>query len=538
MNKRYFTGLMIAVLCVMPFATSALTGSDVQSRISELLAKIATLQAQIKNLQGQATVTTPSGTMPNAWGLKHRVCNVLDRSIAQGQTNDDVKSMQEFLKEEGYLNAEATGFFGSMTKEALIRWQASQGVVASPDARLAGAGMFGPKTKERIRIWCGGGVSGQKFTATPTRGDAPLTVSFNTWLSGFRVNTISYTIDYGDGSSERAADCPAPADACTGPGVNSHTYSSNGTYTATLNKITDPCPDDGDPNTPRCLAATHSEIIGKLQITVGPVACTKEYRPVCGSKPIVCVTTPCDPIPTTYGNKCEMTADGASFLYEGQCRSENPADDPQCKAWFDGCNSCARTNPGDPAACTLKYCAPNTAQKPYCTARFDTSANKAPVISGFSGPTTLSEDAEGTWSLKAKDPEGGELSYQVWWGDENIYASNYTTAVAAREFTQSVVFTHAYSNPGTYTVLITVRDSGGQEAKSSMTVKVSSGSSGVVCTAQYEPVCGRPTGCANTCQPGMMCPAICQLHDPVTYSNRCYLDAAKAELLYSGQCQQ
>jgi peptidoglycan hydrolase-like protein with peptidoglycan-binding domain len=532
---------MVAALCIVPVATSALTGDDVQARIKELMAKVNELTMQIKTLQGQVTgqavVTTPSGTTPNAWGLKHRVCNVLDRSIAQGQTNDDVKSVQEFLKEEGHLNAEASGYFGPLTKEALIRWQASQGVVATADARIAGAGMFGPKTKEHIRIWCGGGIAGQKFNATPTRGDAPLTVTFNTWLSGFRVPSVSYTIDYGDGSSERAADCPAPADACTGPGVNSHTYSSNGTYTATLNKITDPCPDDGDPNTPRCLAAIHSEVIGKLQITVGPVACTKEYMPVCGSKPIVCVTTPCNPIPTTYGNKCEMNADGASFLYQGQCRSENPADDPQCKAWFDGCNSCARNNPGDPAACTLKYCAPGTTGKSYCTARFDTSANKAPSISGFTGPSTLTTDAEGTWKLNAKDPEGGELSYQVWWGDENVYAPSYTTTASAREFTQSTTFTHVYSNPGTYTVSITVRDGGGQEAKSSMTVKVTDDTAGVVCTAQYDPVCGRPAGCANTCQPGMACPAICQLHEPKTYSNRCYLDAAKAELLYSGQCQ-
>jgi hypothetical protein len=531
MNKRLGTGLVVMMLCIVPIAASALTTDDVQARIRELMAKVSALNAQIKQLQGQAVVTTPSGTTPNAWGLKHRVCNVIDRSLAQGQTNDDVKSLQEFLKTEGYLNAEASGYFGALTKEALIRWQASQGVVASPDARIAGAGLFGPKTKERLRIWCGG--QSQQFSATPTRGDAPLTVTFSSMVGGLRPGGITYSIDYGDGSHENANECSAPADACVSPGKNTHTYASNGTYTATLSRVTDPCFGQ-----PACKAAIHSEVIGKVQISVGPIACTKEYRPVCGAQQIVCITAPCNPIPTTYGNKCEMEADGASFLYEGQCRSESPADDPQCKAWFDGCNSCARNNPGDPGACTLKYCAPGTTSKPYCTARFDTSANKAPTISGFSGPTTLATDAEGTWKLNAKDPEGGELNYQVWWGDENVYASNYTTAAAAREFTQSTTFTHAYANPGTYTVFITVRDSGGQEAKTSMTVKVTDDSSGVVCTEHYEPVCGRPAGCANTCQPGMMCPAICQLHEPKTYSNRCYLNAAKAEYLHSGQCQE
>lgn len=536
MKKRYITGLMVAMLCIMPVAASALTADEVQARIRELTAKVQELMAQIRTLQGQATVTVPSGVTPNAWGLKHRVCNILDRAIAEGQTNDDVRSLQEFLKERGHLTAEATGFFGPLTKEALARWQAAEGVVAAPDARVAGAGLFGPKTKERIRIWCGadggGGVIGSsQFSASPVRGDAPLSVTFSSWVGGFRPAGISYSIDYGDGSSGAATECSAPADACVSPGINTHTYATNGTYTAVLYRVTDPCFGQ-----PACRAAIHREAIGKAQITVGAVGCTKEFRPVCGAKPIVCITTPCDPIPTTYSNKCMMEADSANFLYEGQCRSENPADDPQCKQWFDGCNSCARSAPGEPAACTLKYCAPNTLQRAYCTARFDTSSNRPPTISGFSGPTTLAVDENGTWTLKAQDPEGGALSYQVWWGDENVYASNYTTTVAAREFTQSTSFTHAYSNPGTYTVLITVRDSGGQEAKTSMTVNVTTRSSGVSCTEQYEPVCGRPMGCANTCAPGMYCTAICRLHEPKTYSNRCYLDAAKAEYLHNGEC--
>ncbi len=533
MKNRFAIGFLVAMLFVAPFAVSALTTDELQARIKELLSKVVELTAQINLLKGQVTVTTaPAGTTsaPVNPNFKLRICNLLARNLSQGAQGDDVRSLQEFLQSEKMLAVEPTGYFGALTADALKRWQASQGVDS--------VGSVGPKTRERIKNWCGGGdsIPGQQFTATPQRGDTPLSVTFNTWLSGFRVPNISYTIDFGDGSSERAADCNAPADACVSPGQNTHTYTANGTYTATLNKITDPCPDDGDPSTPRCMAAIHSEVIGKLQISVGPVACTKEYMPVCGSKPIVCITTPCNPVPTTYGNRCMMSVDSASFLYEGQCRSENPADDPQCKQWFDGCNSCARANPGDSAACTLKYCAPIAVQKAYCTARFDQSGNKAPSISAFSGPTTLTEDATGTWTVKASDPEGGTLSYQVWWGDENVYASNYTTAVAAREFTQSTTFTHAYANPATYTVSITVHDSAGQEAKTSSTVKVTANAPGV-CTLQYDPICGRPPGCANTCSPGAMCTMECRLQDPVTYSNRCFLDAAGASVMYEGQCQ-
>lgn len=468
MYKNFVIALAIVVIGAGLYATNARAQSagDVQSQTARLMQQIRNLTAQIARLKAQVGTADP--TRPDVIGSgmpsKHRICHLLTRDLRVGAQGDDVRGLQEFLRENKFLAVEPTGYFGQMTADAVRRWQSAEGVSA--------VGVFGPRSRERLRVWCGGNQHTERFSVSPTRGEAPLSVTFDTWLSGFRPNSIYYTIDFGDGTSERAADCRAPADACTGPGRNTHTYSRNGTYIATLNKITDPCPDDGDPNTPRCLAAVRSDVVATAEIFVGPITCTKEYKPVCGAKPIVCITTPCNPIPTTYGNRCEMSADGASFLYDGPCRTENPADDPQCKQWFDGCNSCSRNAPGSPAACTLKYCAvPGNA---YCIARFSDSTNKPPRISSFSGPTTLQEDTHGTWTVSATDPEGGVLSYQVWWGDENVYASNYTTAAAAREFTQSTSFTHAYENQGVYTVQITVRDSAGNEAKTSTTVKVTS----------------------------------------------------------------
>ena len=478
MYKNFIVALAIVAVAgtgLYATNTSALTADDVQSQIARLMQQIQDLTAQITRLKAQIGTTDPAG--PHVIGSetkKHRICYLLTRDLRSGAAGDDVRGLQEFLYENKFLTVQPTGYFGEMTANAVKRWQANEGVSA--------VGAFGPMSRERLKIWCGGGGwnNQERFSASPTRGDAPLTVVFDTWLSGFRVNTVSYAIDFGDGTSqERAADCPAPADACTGPGQNKHTYSSNGTYTATLNKMTDPCPDDGDPNTPRCLAAIQQEVVGKVQVTVGPVACTKEYKPVCGAQPIVCITTPCNPIPTTYGNRCEMNADGAQFLYEGQCRTENPADDPQCKAWFDGCNSCARSNPGEAAACTLKYCA--APGKAYCTARFNETKNKLPVISGFSGPTTLSVNQTGTWTINASDPENGSLSYSITWGDELVVASYSDGSAARAAFTQATTFTHAYSVAGTYTIVVVVRDDAGMETKTSATVRV--GSDGYACTA-------------------------------------------------------
>lgn len=483
MYKNFLVALAIVAVTgagLYGTSVSALTADDVQAQIQKLMAQITELTAQITRLRAQVHTSLPNANASPV-AFQHRICNILNRNLVRGAEGDDVRGLQEYLYENKFLAVAPTGYFGQMTQEAVRKWQANEGVSA--------VGAFGPMSRERIKIWCGGGgfVNKERFSVSPTRGDAPLTVTFNTWLSGFRMPIVTYGIDFGDGTSEGAANCPAPADACTGPGQNTHTYSQNGTYTATLHKYTANCA-----KVVNCTTSNQDEILGKVQIHVGPVACTKEYKPVCGARPIVCITTPCNPIPTTYGNRCEMNADGASFLYEGQCRSDykNPADDPQCKSWTDGytCGSrCHRDYAGGPPICMQLMCAvqqygmPEQAV-PRCLAYFNNSGNKPPVISSFSGPTTLALNTTGTWTIKASDPENGQLTYQVWWGDEHIYSPANASTVSAREFIQSTTFTHSYANAGTYTVSIVVRDSAGQEAKTSTTVRV--GSETTACTQE------------------------------------------------------
>ena len=50
-----------------------------------------------------------------------------------------------------------------------------------------------------------------------------------------------------------------------------------------------------------------------------PVACTREYMPVCGSIQVQCVTTPCDPVRETFSNDCVAKAAGAFDITEGEC---------------------------------------------------------------------------------------------------------------------------------------------------------------------------------------------------------------------------
>ena len=300
-------------------AASAQTATEIQAQIRQLLAQVASLQAQL------AKLTTPSTTPPLPPDtVQHRICSVLYRNLSPGARGDDVLGLQEFLRSEGYLSANATGYFGPLTAQAVAKWQAAQGVSA--------VGSVGPMTRERIQRWCRGGG--------------------------------------------------------------------------------------------------------------GPIVCTKEYAPVCGSKPIVCITTPCDPIEQTYGNLCAMEADGATFIHQGAC--------------------------GAPAG-------------------------RPPTISSFSGPTTLDVDQMGTWTIQASDPENGQLTYSITWGDEVIAPAPMATFAARETFVQTTTFTHSYSATGTYTISIVVRDSSGQEARSTTTVRI--GESPTYCTLEYNPVCGQKTTC-------------------------------------------
>ena len=135
------------------------------------------------------------------------------------------------------------------------------------------------------------------------------------------------------------------------------------------------------------------------------------------------------------------------------------------------------------------------------------SSNKAPVITGVGGPTSLSAGQAGTWAVSAYDPDGTYLSYSVNWGEGNDIAPSASDSAGS-----TATFQHTYYTTGTYTITFTVADSKGASTQSTVTVSVTG-------TSTNHP----PAFTSVTC-PVTGASVTCYVHasdpdgDPVTYA--------------------
>lgn len=130
------TGLAMAtsMLSFAPMAhAAALTTAQVDSIIS-LLSSFGADSSTIANVKASLTGGTPSTS-----GSTSSSCS-FTRDLTVGSTGADVTCLQDALKAGGYMAVSATGYFGPLTKAAVIKWQVAAGVTPA-------AGYFGPKSR-------------------------------------------------------------------------------------------------------------------------------------------------------------------------------------------------------------------------------------------------------------------------------------------------------------------------------------------------------------------------------------------------------
>jgi peptidoglycan hydrolase-like protein with peptidoglycan-binding domain len=148
-------------------AKAALTQTQINSIIS-LLQSFGADATTIANVQASLTGGTPSGGGSSTGGSS-AACYAWTRDLTVGSSGADVMALQVFLNANGAVVAASgagspgneTMTFGPLTRSALAKWQAANGV--SP-----AAGYFGPITRAAIAAKCsaspgtpgGGGSTG------------------------------------------------------------------------------------------------------------------------------------------------------------------------------------------------------------------------------------------------------------------------------------------------------------------------------------------------------------------------------------------
>ncbi len=249
------------------------------------------------------------------------------------------------------------------------------------------------------------------FTASPTSGNAPLTVTFNGSSSNDPDGSVvSYSWNFGDSS--------------TGSGVTaSHTYNNSGNYTVTLT-VTD---DDG---------ATDN-VTTLIQVATTPIpnqAPTASFTasPTSGNAPLT----------VTFNGSSSNDPDGSVVSYSWNFGDSSTGSGVTASHTYNnsGNYTVTLTVTDDDGATDNVTTLIQVATTPI--------PNQAPTASFTASPTSGNAPLTVTFNgSSSNDPDGSVVSYSWNFGDSSTGSG--------------VTASHTYNNSGNYTVTLTVTDDDG-----------------------------------------------------------------------------
>lgn len=149
-NKTLFLAIFALIFAVSTTSVSAYGGgssaggSSSGTRVNRTVdqqpltsAQITNLRAEVERLQALLASLSPTGQV-----LGESAFN-FTTDLSEGMSGEDVKQLQSKLRKEGFFNfATDTGFFGPVTKQAVIAYQQSKGLPAT--------GFVGPLTRAEL----------------------------------------------------------------------------------------------------------------------------------------------------------------------------------------------------------------------------------------------------------------------------------------------------------------------------------------------------------------------------------------------------
>ena len=220
---------------------AALTTAQIDAIIS-LLQSFGADQETINNVQVSLTGGTPPTLISSCPVLKYNLYFGID----DNESNGEVTKLQKFLAQDSsvYPEGEITGYYGPMSERAVKKWQSKNGVVSSGTPDTTGFGAVGPKTREAIKVSCGGTVVLPPPSPTPSINlpptasgvSGPIVLNIGqtgTWtvkVSDPENGVLSYGVVWGDGIT--GYEKQNVSVASVGQTVTfTHSYSQSGVYT-------------------------------------------------------------------------------------------------------------------------------------------------------------------------------------------------------------------------------------------------------------------------------------------------------------------
>lgn len=463
------TAAFAMVVTLVPVAKGQTAATDIQTQINTLLQQIQALQAKLQTTGGGTSQTTQT-TVTSAEPVEVITDIIFYRDLKQGIRGEDVKQLQEFLMEQGFLKIGiATGYYGILTKQGLAKYQRSVGLKPN--------GIFDASTREYINSLLIERTEAQAIS-TPTIEAVPVPVptipiACPVWSPPSSNWCSNGKVDY-SGRDERG--CTLPPKCILNADIVAEQVK---------------CVFNNSTTDQKCYSSEGQGCLGK-EVCVADIKGERgkqvTWKSTCGGyayttidganesaefkcESVVPVPTTSLPVPTTpilVPQACIQVITSALNPSTNECKNfPTPCDVPTWWKKVDSCPTTVVPACETSVTCAIGYTSYDTGEKNSqgCPIKKCISiGNQPPVITG-DGPTALKVGEIGSWIIKASDPEQQPLTYSIFWGDETQSAipnsSNYT-----------YTFGHFYNKAGIYNPTFVVTDNQNLSAKKSFSVNV------------------------------------------------------------------
>lgn len=193
-------------------ATSTPPLSDLQELLNQLKEQVTLLQTKIDELKTQQSISKEEFKE-----LKDSYKFI--RTLRQGARGEDVRVLQEFLKQftDIYPEGLVTSYFGPLTEAAVKRFQIKNGIVSSGTPETTGYGQVGPLTRTALNDNIG------DYTVDILEDDGETTVTISEGA----------TTDTSVGATTQETAVTADADTSTTTTVITDTTTDTATSTST-----------------------------------------------------------------------------------------------------------------------------------------------------------------------------------------------------------------------------------------------------------------------------------------------------------------